>query len=53
MINVKGIKYCDHLDTGCGSSYASEAIINLLKINLIRKEYNTIETLTNDTTRKT
>ena len=50
LINAKGIKYCDHLDTGLWN--ASEAIVNLLKINLIRKEYNTMETLTNDTTRK-
>ena len=37
---------------GSGSSYASEAIIHLLKINPIRKEYKTIETLTNSTTKK-
>ena len=33
-------------------SYASETIIDLLKINPIRKEYKTIETLTNATTKK-
>ena len=46
IIKVNGIKCRALLDTGSGSSYASEAIIDFLKINLIRKEYKTIETLT-------
>ena len=52
VTKVNGIKCCTLLDTGSGSSYASEAIIDLLKINTIRKEYKTIETLTNATTKK-
>ena len=40
------------LDTGSGSSYISESFIDLLKINPIRKEHKTIETLTNSTTKK-
>ena len=32
IIKVKGIKYCALLDTASGSSYALEAIIDLLKI---------------------
>ena len=43
VIKVKGIKYRALLDTVSGSSYASEAIIDLLRINPIRKENNTIE----------
>ena len=43
IINVNGIKCHALLDTGSGSSYASEAIIDLLKISPIRKEYETIE----------
>ena len=34
------------------NSYSSEAIFDLLKINPIRKEYKTIATLTNATTKK-
>ena len=43
VIKVKSIKYRALLDTVSGSSYASEAIIDLLRINPIRKENNTIE----------
>ena len=49
IIKVNGIKYRALLDTGSGSSYALEAIIDLLKI---RKEYETIEKFTNSTTKK-
>ena len=52
IIKANGMKCSALLDTGSGSSYASKIIINLLKINLIREEYNTIETLTNGTTKK-
>ena len=37
---------------GSRSSYASEAITYLVKIDTIRKEYKTIEALTNSTTTK-
>ena len=47
IIKVNGIICRALLDTGCGSSYASEAIIDP-----IRNEYKTIETLTNATTKK-
>ena len=52
IIKVNVIKCRVLLDTGSGSSYASEAIIDLLKINPIRKQYKTIETLINSTTKK-
>ena len=52
IIKVNGIKCRALLDKDSGSSYASETIIELLKINPIRKEYKTIETLTNATTKK-
>ena len=47
-----GIKCCVLLDIDSGSSCTSEAIIVLVKINPIRKEYKTIETLTNSTPEK-
>ena len=47
IINVNGIKLHALLDIGSGSSYASEAILDLLKINPIRKEYKTIQIITN------
>ena len=46
IIKVNGIKCRVLLDTGSASSYASEVIIDLLKINPIKKIYKTIETLT-------
>ena len=52
IIKVNGIKCRALLDKDSGSSYASETIIELLKINPIRKEYKTIETLTIATTKK-
>ena len=51
IIIVNSIKCRALLETGSGSFYASEAIIDLLKINPIRKEYRTIETI-NSTTKK-
>ena len=44
IINVNGIKCRVLLDTGSGSSYASEVVIDRLKINPIRKEHKNIET---------
>ena len=52
IIKVNGVKCRALLDTGSGSSYISESFIELLKINKVRKEYRTIETLTNPTTKK-
>ena len=52
IIKVNGVKCRALLDTGSGSSYISESFIDLLKINPFRKEYKTIETLTNSTTKK-
>ena len=52
IINVNGIKCRVLLDTGSGSSYASEVVIERLKINPIRKEHKNIETLSNATTKK-
>ena len=40
------------LDTDSGSSYASEGLLDYLKINPTRKEIKTIETLTNSTSKK-
>ena len=51
IIKVNGVKCRALLDTGSGSSYISESFIDL-KINPVRKEYKTIETLTNSTTKK-
>ena len=52
IIKINGVKCRVLLDTGPGSSYISESFIDLLKINPVRKEYKTIETLTNTTTKK-
>ena len=52
IIKVNGIKYRVLLDTGSGSSFASEAVIDLLKINQIKNEYKTTEVLTTATTKK-
>ena len=52
IIKVNGIKYRVPLDTGSGSSFASEAITDLLKINQIKNEYKTIEVLTTATKKK-
>ena len=51
IIRVNCVKCRALLDTGSGSSYISESFIDL-KINPVRKEYKTIETLTNSTTKK-
>ena len=47
ITKVNGVKCRALLDTGSGSSYISESFIDLLKINPVRKEYKTIETLSN------
>ena len=52
IIKVNGVKCRTLLDTGLGSLYISESFIDLIKINPIRKENKTIETLTNSTTKK-
>ena len=52
IINVNGVKCRALSDTGSGSSYISELFIDLLKINPVRREYKTIETLTNSTSKK-
>ena len=52
IIKVNGVKCRALLGRGSGSSYISESFIDLLKINTVRKEYRTIETLTNPTTKK-
>ena len=52
IIKVNDVKFRALLDTGSGSLYISESLIDLLKINPVRKEYKTIETLTNSTTKK-
>ena len=52
VIKVNDVHCRTLLDTGSGSSYISESFIDLLKINPVRKEYKTIETLTNTTTEK-
>ena len=51
IINGNGIKCRALLNTGSGSSYASEPIIDPLKINPTRKEYKTIAALINSTTK--
>ena len=52
VIKVNDVHCRTLLDTGSGSLYISESFIDLLKINPVRKEYKTIETLTNSTTKK-
>ena len=52
IIKVNSVKCKALLDTASGSSYISESFLDLLKINPVRKEYKTIETLTNSTTKK-
>ena len=49
---INGAKHCALLDTDSGSSYASEGLLDYLKINPTRKEIKTIETLTNSTSKK-
>ena len=52
IIKVNGAKCRALSGSGSGSSYISESFTDLLKINTVRKEYKTIETLTNFTTKK-
>ena len=51
-VKINGVKCRALLDTGSGSSYASEGLLDYLKINSTRKEVKTIEPLTNLTTKK-
>ena len=44
-IKVNGVKCGALLNTGSGSSYISESLISLLKMNLILKEHKIIETI--------
>ena len=44
ILKVNVIKYRTLLDTSSGSSYGSEAIIDLLKLDPVSKEYQAIET---------
>ena len=53
IIKVYSVKCRTFLDIVSGSLYVSESFIDLLKINPVGKEYKTIETLTNCTTKKT
>ena len=50
VVKVNGVNCRALLDAGSGSSYI-ESFIDLLKINPFGKEYKTIETLTNSTTK--
>ena len=52
IAKINGVKCRALLDTGSGSSYASEGLSDYLKINPTRNEIKTIETLTNLTTKK-
>ena len=44
ILKVNVIKYRTLLDTSSGSSHGSEAIIDLLKLDPVSKEYQAIET---------
>ena len=46
---VNNVKCRALLDTGCGGSYIPESLIDLLKINPVKKESKTIKKLTNST----
>ena len=52
IVKVNGVKCRAVLDTGSGSSYTSDGLLDYLKINPTRKEIKTIETFTNLTTKK-
>ena len=52
IVKVNGVKCRALLDSGSGSSYVSESLTDHLKMNPLRKQYKTIETLTNITTKK-
>ena len=49
-MKINGVKFRALLDTSSESSYASEGLLDYLKINSIRKEIKTIKTFTNLTT---
>ena len=52
IVKVNGVKCRALLDTGSGSFYASEGLLDYLEINPTRKEIKTIESLTNLATKK-
>ena len=52
IVKANGVKCYTLPDIGSGSSYASEGLLDYLKINPTRKEIKTMETLTNLTTKK-
>ena len=52
IVKINGVECRTLPDTGSRSSYASEGLLDYLKINPIRKEIKTIETLTNLNTKK-
>ena len=52
IVKANGVKCYTLPDIGSGSSYASEGLLDYLKINPTRKEIKTIETLTNSTSKK-
>ena len=52
IVKIDGVKCRTLLDTGSESSYASEGLLDYLKINPTRKEIKLIETLTNLITKK-
>ena len=52
IIKVNGVKFRALLDTGSSNLYMSEPFIDLLKIPPVRKEYKTIERLTNSVHKK-
>ena len=51
IVKISGVKCRALLDTSSGSSYASEDLLDYLKINPTRKEIKAIETVTNLTSK--
>ena len=51
VVQVEGIKCRALLDTGAGSSWASNSLLELIKKKPIRKEYKRIEMMMTSTTR--
>ena len=51
VVEIKGIKCCALLDTGAGSSYASSALINKLKIKPMKVERRHIEVMIGSVTK--
>ena len=52
MAKINGVKCCALIYLSSWSSYASEGLLDYLKINPTKKEIKTIETLTKLTTKK-